>query len=140
MAQITLIGRLGKDVEIKTVGQSTVAKLNVGETVGFSENKSTNWFSCVLWGKQAESKLVDFLTKGREVYISGEFKAREYNGKIYNEIRINEIRLTSGGQQGQQQAPQQQAPQQQGYAPQQQARQQQARQQPPADLDDDLPF
>lgn len=137
MAQITLIGRLGKDVEIKTVGQSTVAKLNVGETVGFGENKSTNWFSCDLWGKQAESKLVDFLTKGREVYISGEFKAREYNGKIYNEIRINEIRLTSGGQQGQ---GQQQAPQQQGYAPQQQARQQQARQQPPADLDDDLPF
>ena len=137
MAQITLIGRLGKDVEIKTVGQSTVAKLNVGETVGFGENKSTNWFSCDLWGKQAESKLVDFLTKGREVYISGEFKAREYNGKIYNEIRINEIRLTSGGQQGQgqQQAPQQQAPRQQGYAP-----QQQARQQPPADLDDDLPF
>ena len=63
MANIQVLGKLGKNVEIKTVGQSTVAEFSLAETVGFGEKKQTIWYDCSLWGNQAKSSLIDYLNK-----------------------------------------------------------------------------
>ena len=141
MATITVLGKLGKDVEVKSVNGTTLAKFSIAENVGFGDKQVTIWYDVSLWGKQAESKLIDYLNKGTQVHISGEFSQREYNGKQYNEIRVYDLKLCGGKQeaQPQQAQPPQQpkptyarnpAPQQNSYKPQNGG----------GELDDDLPF
>ena len=132
MATITVLGKLGKDVEVKSVNGTTLAKFSISENVGFGDKQVAIWYDVSLWGKQAESKLIDYLNKGTQVHISGEFSQREYNGKQYNEIRVYDLKLCGGKQEAQPQQAQPK-PQQPTYAKNPQA-------QPPAQLDDDLPF
>lgn len=133
MANIQVLGKLGKDVEIKTVGQSTVAQFLLAETVGFGEKKQTIWYDVSIWGKRAESGLVDYLSKGRELLVYGELTTTEHNGKTYLKINANDVKLTQGTKEntGNQQS------QNQGSA--QKAQQQQNTNQN-NDLGDDLPF
>ena len=134
---IAISGRLGKDSERKTVGQTTLLEFSVGDSIGFGDKKSTNWWRCKLWGKQAEGQLMDYLVKGAQVVVYGEVSLREHEGKIYPEIRVNNIELVGGRNE-----PKQQASQQQGYSqkPQQQSYASPAQQQKVNGLDDDFPF
>lgn len=137
MANIQFLGKLGKDCEVKQVGQSTVAQFSVAETVGFGDKKQTIWYDCSLWGKQAQSNFVDYLNKGREVVVYGELTTHENNGKTYLKVRIQDIKLTSGTKDNQ---PQQAAPQSQGYG-QQQPQQGYAQPKPQTKTDEDwIPF
>ena len=134
MTTVTILGKLGGDVELKDVNGTALAKFSVAQNVGFGDKKSTNWFNVSIWGGQAKSNFVDYLKKGQMVQVVGELSTREYNGKTYMEVRSYSCNLA-----GSPQGSQQQAPQQQGYAqPKPQA-------QPTAgggtsDLEDDLPF
>ena len=122
-------GNLGGDVKVNSTGGSTVANFSVAVKSGFGDKAQTMWIACALWGKQAESKLIDYLTKGQQVAITGELSTREHDGKTYLQVRVSTIHLVGGKSEvGQQQAPrQQQAPQRQQQAP-----------QPAPDFDDDL--
>ena len=137
MATITVLGKLGKDVEVKSVNGTTLAKFSIAENVGFGDKQVTIWYDVSLWGKQAESKLIDYLNKGTQVHVSGEFSQREYNGKQYNEIRVYDLKLCGGKQEAQ---PQQPPQQQSSYTPKQPTYAKNLQAQPPADLDTDLPF
>lgn len=129
MATVTVIGNLGKDVELKEVNGKTVASFSVADKSGFGQNQQTNWYSVSIWDGLAKTNFVDYLNKGQQVMVVGELSTREYNGKTYLEIkRVYDIKLCGG--QAQQSKPQQAAPQQQGYA----------QPKPQADLDSDLPF
>lgn len=113
-------GNLGGDVKVNSTGGSTVANFSVAVKSGFGDKAQTMWISCALWGKQAESKLIDYLTKGQQVAITGELSAREHDGKTYLQVRVGTIHLVGGKSEGgQQQAPrqQQQAPQRQQQVP-----------------------
>jgi single-strand DNA-binding protein len=149
MNVFTFTGNLGK--ECRTANNGTaVCNFAVAVKSGFGDNATTLWVDCALWGKQAESKLVNYLVKGQQVAISGELGMREHDGKSYLTCRVSSISLVGGQSQG---APQQQAQPQQGQAPQQgpqQAQQNQGYQQPQQnqapmaepnfDFDDDIPF
>jgi single-strand DNA-binding protein len=70
-------GRLGRDPELKTVGNDQVLKLNVAADHGFGEKKTTTWVSVDYWGRRAAG-LAPHLKKGSEVVIRGEVYTREY--------------------------------------------------------------
>ena len=132
MTTVTILGKLGGDVELKDVNGTALAKFSVAQNVGFGDKKSVNWFSVSIWGGQAKSNFVDYLKKGQMVQVVGELSTREYNGKTYMEVRSYSCNLAGSPQGGQQQ----QAPQQEQPKPQAQ---------PTAgggtsDLEDDLPF
>lgn len=112
-------GNLGGDVKVNSTGGSTVANFSVAVKSGFGDKAQTMWIACALWGKQAESKLIDYLTKGQQVAITGELSTREHDGKNYLQVRVSTIHLVGGKSEGgQQQAPrQQQTPQRQQQAP-----------------------
>lgn len=126
MANIQFLGKLGKDAEVKHVNNTAVAQFSVAETVGFGDKKQAIWYDCSLWGKQAESSFIDYLTKGREVVVFGELTTYENNGKTYLKVRIQDIKLTSGTKDNQPQ-------QNQGYTPKPQQQQNQ-------DDEEGLPF
>ena len=130
--QIVVLGRLGKDAERGNAGNTPMLKFSVGDTVGYGDKKSTNWWNCVLFGKQAEGALATHLVKGTQVQIIGEIKSREYEGKTYYDLNVSRVELVGGKPE---QQPQQQQ-QSQGYAP----KPQQGYGQQPMDDDDILPF
>jgi single-strand DNA-binding protein len=154
MNVFTFTGNLGK--ECRTANNGTaVCNFAVAVKSGFGDNATTLWVDCALWGKQAESKLINHLVKGQQVAISGELGMREHDGKSYLTCRVSNVSLIGGknasqvpqGQQAQQRQQQQQ--QAQGYQqPQQQGQGYQQPQQgqpapmaePDFDFDDDIPF
>ena len=122
MINVTVAGRLGKDAELRQAGSSQVCSFSVAGDTGFGDKKQSHWFNCSLWGNQGAA-LQQYLLKGQQVTVIGEFSEREYEGKAYKELRVNSIELQGGGQgqqQGQQQnngyqAPNNQQNNQQGY-------------------------
>jgi len=111
-------GNLGGDVKVNKVSDQSVANFSVAVKSGYGDKATTIWAGCALWGKQAESKLVDYLLKGQMVAVSGELSMREHDGKLYPSVRVNSVSLVGGKSEGSSSsAPQQSRPQQ---APQQQ--------------------
>lgn len=114
-------GNLGKDCRIGTAGNSTVCNFSVAVKSGFGDKEQSNWVDCALWGKQAESRLPEYLTKGQQVAVSGELGTREHEGKTYLTCRVNSIDLVGGKseprQQSQPSAPAQQQPPKPQQAP-----------------------
>ena len=124
MINVTLAGRVGKDAETRQAGNSSVTGFSVAGDTGFGDRKQSHWFNCSLWGKRGEA-MQQYLTKGQEVVVIGEYSEREYNGKQYKELNVLDVKLMGGSQsQGQQQNSQQQGNQQQGNQQQRQAPQQ----------------
>lgn len=72
--QINLVGRLGKDPEIRFFDSGKVlAKLTLAVKRPNSPDKTPNWFDLELWGKTAEIA-ADYTTKGSLIAIEGELK------------------------------------------------------------------
>ena len=103
MNVFTFTGNLGKDAERRSAGNSTVADFSVSVKSGFGNNEKLMWIKCAVWGKRAEGGLVDLLTKGTPVCVSGELSQREWtnqSGEIKTslECRVNEVTLMGKGQ------------------------------------------
>ncbi|MBI5326702.1 MAG: single-stranded DNA-binding protein [Deltaproteobacteria bacterium] len=91
-----LVGRLGKDPEIKYM-PSGIAIANF--TIATSENykdkdgqkqERTEWHRIVAFGKLAEI-CGEYLTKGKQVYIEGRIQTRSWDDKDGNKKYMTEI-------------------------------------------------
>jgi single-strand DNA-binding protein len=118
MNVLTISGNIGRDAEVRNAGGTNVAGFSLAMKSGYGDKAQTIWVDCSLWGKQAESGLVQYLKKGQFVVVSGEMGTREHEGKTYITLRVEKVTL--GGKQESQQAPQQR-PAQQPQQPQQPA-------------------
>ncbi len=101
---ISFVGRLGSDPELKHVGDYTVLELNVANNTGFGDKKITNWFRCTIWGNRGE-KLQSFLSKGKQVFITGELSLRKFTNndgveKTSAEVKVDQLDFISGGDGG----------------------------------------
>ena len=99
MNNITIAGKLGKDIEVKflpngdSVGNFSVADQN-------ARDKPTIWWNCQLWGKRIES-LAPYLGKGQPVTVTGNITEREWTSKDgikqkSMDVRVNDIFLQGG--------------------------------------------
>lgn len=101
------MGRVGQEPELKDVGQSQVLNFSIANETGFGDNKTTNWFRCAIWGKQATS-LQQYISKGKQLFVTGELTLRKYEKdgveKMSPEIRVNSIDFVGGRGDGEQSA------------------------------------
>ena len=83
-ANITISGHLGKDAEQVTMTNTgnLLTKFSIAVNAGYGDKEVTNWYDCVIFGERG-TKLLQYLTKGKEVIVNGELKAtkREHEGK-----------------------------------------------------------
>lgn len=93
MNVLSFTGNLGKDAAVRQVGGTSVANFSVAMKSGYGDKAQTIWVDCELWGKLAESALVDYLKKGQQVACSGELGTREYESKTYIKCRLNSVDL-----------------------------------------------
>lgn len=96
MNVFSFTGNLGRDSKTNSVSGTTVCNFAVAVKSGFGDKEQTLWIDCALWGKQAESKLPQYLTKGAQVAVSGELGTREHEGNTYLTLRVASISLVGG--------------------------------------------
>ncbi len=94
--KVILVGNLGRDPEVRfTAGGKAVARFSVATSEVWtdaegSRQERTEWHNVVVWGKQAES-CGQYLQKGRQVYIEGSIRSRQYDDKDGNKKYITEV-------------------------------------------------
>lgn len=145
--RVTILGTVGRDPEVRTVGQNTCTTLSVATSESWKDKNTgqateqTEWHRIVLWGRQAEIA-AEYLRKGSKAYFEGKLQTRKWQDKdgqdrYLTEIVASAIQLldSNNSQQREQQQPDQRGGDGQRGRP----------NTPPArpvsnDLDDDLPF
>ena len=119
--KVILVGRLGRDPEMKYTASGTpfcrfsIATDDSWTDKGTGERQErVEWHSIVVWDKLAEI-CNSYLTKGRLVYIEGSLQTREWDDQEGNKRKTTEIRARdmvllgsgpdAGGSGGQQRKP-----------------------------------
>ena len=96
MNSFNFTGNLGNDCRTGNAGGTAVVNFSVAVKSGWGDEAKTIWVDVALWGKQAESGLVGYLTKGQQVAVCGELGTREHEGKTYLTVRANSVDLIGG--------------------------------------------
>ena len=101
---VQLIGRLGKDPEVKTFNDKKKAAFSLATSETYKNQKGekvedTQWHNVVIWGKLA-GIAEKYLKKGNEVAIEGKLIHRVYetNGekRFVTEINVNDLVMLGG--------------------------------------------
>jgi len=107
--------RIGKDAVTRQAGGTTVTSFSGANTVGFGDKQQTLWMDCSVWGDRG-SKSAQYLTKGIQLWVSGELSTREHEGKTYFQLRVSEFDYCGKKSDAQPSAPQPQSPHDEGKA------------------------
>src|SRR5205814_5565065 len=95
--KIIIVGNLGRDPELRYTPQGTaVCDFSVATNERRKDQSGemkdeTTWFKVTFWGRQAEVAS-QYLTKGRQVYIEGRLRAREWtdkDGRVRTSLEVN---------------------------------------------------
>lgn len=101
---VQLIGRLGKDPEVKMFNESKKASFSIATSDSYKNQKGekiedTQWHNVVIWGKLA-GVAEKYLKKGNEVAIEGKLIHRVYetNGekRFITEVNVNDMVMLGG--------------------------------------------
>jgi len=104
--KVIIVGRLGKDPEIRSTNSGTpVASLSLATSESWvnkegQKEEKTEWHNVVLWSKLADLA-GRYLNKGRQVYIEGKLQTRSWedqNGmkRYTTEIVANNMQFLDG--------------------------------------------
>jgi single-strand DNA-binding protein len=109
--KVVLLGRLGKDPEVKFTPQGTpVAKFTLATNERFKDKAGewqdrTEWHNVTAWQRTAEI-VGEYLKKGSQVYIEGSLRTHSWDDKTsgqkkyMTEIVVNELILLGGRGEG----------------------------------------
>lgn len=81
---VTIIGRLGKDPEVRSTNNGKVANFSVAAGESWKDKnsgerkESVEWFNVVIWGDGLVGVAESYLKKGSRVYIQGKLKTRKW--------------------------------------------------------------
>ena len=80
--EVTLIGNLGRDPELKHTNKGTaVCNLSLATThrakVGDQWQDQTEWHRVTVWGKTAEN-VAQYCQKGKQIFVRGRIQTRSY--------------------------------------------------------------
>jgi single-strand DNA-binding protein len=96
--KVILVGRLGRDPELKYTASGTpycrfsMATDDSWNDKGTGERQErTEWHNIVTWDRLAEI-CNQYLTKGKLVYIEGSLQTREWDDQEGNKKKITEVR------------------------------------------------
>jgi single-strand DNA-binding protein len=102
MQEIQIIGRIGKDAEVKDFNNNQVVNFSVAVSEKFTNKQTgeitinTLWFECAKWGNNAS--VAQYIKKGGQIFVKGKINNRAWldkDGKpqVTNGINVFEIEL-----------------------------------------------
>jgi single-strand DNA-binding protein len=96
----TFAGRVGRDAELKKLDSGReLLEFSLAVTVGWGDNKATEWIKATVWGDRA-AKLAPYIKKGDALTITGRIRSRAYSAKdnsLKSEIACDVSELTMQG-------------------------------------------
>ncbi len=106
--KVTLIGRLGKDPEVRTLDSGVfVARISIATDESYKDRQGawqtqTEWHNAILWRELAQ-RAERTLRKGCLIYLEGKLTHRSWkdeHGNTHNitEVKTNFFRLLKGAQ------------------------------------------
>lgn len=128
MANITILGRIGREPELKTTqGGTTILSFPVADSKKIKGEEKTTWYDCAIFGQRATA-LQPYIRKGEQIYVVGEHELQTWNKEDGSQgakcaVMVSDVKLIGGqqqAQQGYQQPAQQRQPAPQQPAPAQQ--------------------
>lgn len=86
------LGNIGKDVDVRTNGDSTVARFSLAVKRKFAREgeTDTDWLNIVCFGKQAEFA-EKYLKKGTKIIVEGRVATGSYTNKDGNRVNTFDI-------------------------------------------------
>ncbi len=99
----SFIGRAGKEPELRySPNGDAVANFSIACGWKGKEKEGVEWVRCTAFGKLAEI-IGKYVTKGKQVYVSGRMQTRKWQSKegpdMYTtEIVVERMQLLGGGQ------------------------------------------
>jgi single-strand DNA-binding protein len=97
MNTVVLIGRLTKDVELRTTNTGkSVASITLAVERGYvnaAGEKEVDYIPVILWEKNAENA-AKYLAKGRLVAAEGRIQTRNYEDKDGKKVYVTEVVAT----------------------------------------------
>jgi len=123
--KVIILGRIGKDPEIRYTGEGTaVCNFSLATSEQWKDKSTgekkekTEWHRVVVFGKVAEL-CNQYLSKGRQAYVEGRLETRSWDNKEGVKQYTTEIKASSvqfiGGDDKQAPAQKQQAPNMQSF-------------------------
>lgn len=105
MLKAEVIGNLGADAKVVSENGYAFIKFNVAHTDRWTdqegkEHTATQWVSCII--NDSNSKLLPFLTKGKQVFVRGNLTARVFSSQKDRRmvaglnLNVREIELIAG--------------------------------------------
>jgi single-strand DNA-binding protein len=94
---VTLIGRLGKDAELRSTKSGTqFATFGLATEMKFksAEESVTTWHNCTLGGASV-SKVAPMLTKGSLIAVRGYLRYRKDGDKQYTDVCVEDVTILS---------------------------------------------
>lgn len=95
MQSITIAGRVGRDAETRSTNSGSVTSFTVAVDQRNGRDKTTNWWRVSLWGKRGEG-LAQYIRKGDNITVTGEFSLGEYEGKPQLNVNASDVALQGG--------------------------------------------
>lgn len=98
MNNLNFTGNCGRDAETRfTAKGDAITSFSVALTSGYGDSKLTTWLNCSMFGKRGEA-VSQYIKKGTQVAVSGEFAARPYTSKdgvekLSLDVRVNDLTL-----------------------------------------------
>lgn len=92
-----LIGRLGKDPDVRyTQSNTAVANMSIATSERFKDKsgewkEKTEWHKVVAWGRTAEV-CQEYLQKGSQIYIEGSLQTNKWEDKDGNTRYTTEVK------------------------------------------------
>jgi single-strand DNA-binding protein len=84
VAKAILIGNLGRDPEVKMIGQNKVVTLQIATSKSWRDKESgekkqkTSWHRVIIWNKSLAEIAEKYYKKGSKIYVEGELEQREW--------------------------------------------------------------
>ena len=97
---VTIVGRLTRDPELKTVGDNVpLCNFSIANNPG-KEDKDVSYFDVTAWNKTAEA-VSKFMTKGSQIVVQGtlkqdRFQDKEGNNRSKVSINANNVQFVGG--------------------------------------------
>lgn len=91
MNNVTIMGRLTKDVDVKEVNDKKVAKFTIAVDKRFNKDKA-DFIACTAWGPNADFA-EKYLKKGTGILARGEWTTGSYQNKDGNTVYTNDLNV-----------------------------------------------
>ena len=90
MNNVSLLGRLGANPELREVGSTVKCRFSLATSEKYKGEEKTQWHSVVAWGKLGEL-INKYLEKGNRILIQGKIEYGSYENKEGVKINYTEI-------------------------------------------------